>query len=86
MFWRKPVPADAGPLYPEVLAAMKGVQAYAQSHGGRIELVTVTPEGDVHLRLKGTCAGCPLATVTLKLGVERALRAQVPAVRKVVRL
>jgi len=51
--------------------------------GGDVELVEVK-DGVVKLRLKGSCAGCPMSTMTLKQGIERALKAQVPEVKEVV--
>jgi len=51
--------------------------------GGDVELVDVS-EGVVTLRLTGACGGCPMATVTLKQGIEQVLRKQVPEVKEVV--
>ncbi len=79
-------PADQGPLYPQVQGVMEDVQAYARSHGGRIELVGVSAEGIVTVRMGGACKGCPLADITLKLGIENQLRTLVPGVAKVVAL
>jgi Fe-S cluster biogenesis protein NfuA len=50
-----------------------------QMDGGDIELVDVV-DGLVRVRLVGACAGCPSATMTLKMGIERAIRAEVPEV------
>ena len=84
--FRRKAEIEQGPLYNEVKSAMKGVQAYARSHGGRIELIGVTEEGDVKVRLHGTCKSCPLSTVTLKLGVERELKSAIPGIRKVIQI
>ena len=65
---------------------MDAAKAYAQSHGGEIELKEVTDDGEVRVRLHGACRFCPIADVTLKLGVEEVLRRQVPGVRKVTRV
>ena len=54
-----------------------------QADGGDIELVDVK-DGVVSVRLKGACGGCPMATMTLKNGVERALKQQIPSVKEVV--
>jgi len=48
--------------------------------GGDIELVEVTGEGVVKLRLVGACHGCPSSMMTLKMGIERAIRAEVPEI------
>jgi Fe-S cluster biogenesis protein NfuA len=54
-----------------------------QADGGDVELVEVEG-GVVKLRLKGSCAGCPVATMTLKQGIERVLKEQIPEVKEVV--
>lgn len=51
--------------------------------GGDVELLDVSG-GVVKLRLAGACGGCPMATVTLRLGIERVLKEQVPEVKEVV--
>ncbi len=55
-----------------------------QMDGGDIELVDVTEEGTVKVRLRGACAGCPGATMTLKFGVEKILKQKVPGIKEVV--
>jgi Fe-S cluster biogenesis protein NfuA len=54
-----------------------------QADGGDIELVEVTDDGVVKVRLQGACHGCPGAAMTLKMGVERLLKANVPEVKSV---
>ena len=51
-----------------------------------MELVDVSPEGVVKVRLKGACGGCPMSTYTLKLGIERSLKQAVPEVKEVVQV
>ena len=51
--------------------------------GGNVELVNVN-DGTVELRLVGACAGCPMATMTLKMGIERILKQEIPEVKEVV--
>jgi Fe-S cluster biogenesis protein NfuA len=51
--------------------------------GGNVELVEVK-EGVVSVKLTGACAGCPMSTMTLKNGIERALKERVPGVKEVV--
>ncbi len=55
-----------------------------QSDGGDVELVDVDEAGIVQLRMHGACIGCPSATLTLKMGIERNLRQRVPEVSEVV--
>lgn len=54
-----------------------------QADGGDVEMVGVE-DGVVKLRLTGACAGCPMSTMTLKEGIERILKEQVPEVKEVV--
>jgi len=54
-----------------------------QADGGNIELVEVTEDNVVKVRLKGACAGCPGAKMTLRMGVERLLKQSVPEVARV---
>lgn len=55
-----------------------------QADGGDVELVSVEDDGTVKVRLTGACAGCPMSTMTLKNGIERALKDHIPEVKEVV--
>jgi Fe-S cluster biogenesis protein NfuA/nitrite reductase/ring-hydroxylating ferredoxin subunit len=55
-----------------VVEALDGVRPYLKSHGGNVELVSVE-DGVAHLRLEGSCHGCPSSTMTLKLTIEEAI-------------
>ncbi len=70
----------------EVLEAMREVNQYARTHGGSIELVELTDDGTVKVRLHGACKGCPISAITLKLGIEERLRIRLPSIRKVVQV
>ena len=59
------------------------IRPMLQADGGNIELVDVV-DGVVSVRLKGACAGCACAQMTLKMGVERALKEEIPEVKSVV--
>ena len=54
-----------------------------QSHGGGIDLVEVK-DNKIYVRLTGACGGCPMATMTMKAGVERALKAVFPELEAVI--
>ena len=54
-----------------------------QADGGDAELVEVTPDGVVKVRLTGACAGCPMAQITLQMGIERVLKERIPEVKVV---
>ena len=71
-------------LKEEVERSLDSVRPYLQADGGDVELVDVNDEGVVFVRLAGACRGCPGATMTLQMGVERILKQQVPEVKSVV--
>lgn len=60
------------------------IRPMLQGHGGDIELVEVTEDKTVKVRLQGACAGCPGARMTLKQGVERVMKDRIPEVKEVV--
>lgn len=60
------------------------IRPAVQSDGGDLELVDITPQGVVQIRLHGACVGCPSSTMTLQVGIERNLKAHVPEVQSVV--
>ena len=67
----------------KVEVALARIRPALQADGGDVELVEVEG-GVVKLKLKGSCAGCPMSTMTLKLGIERVLKEQIPGVKEVV--
>jgi Rrf2 family protein len=67
----------------EVEKALQDVRPALQADGGDIELVDVTEDGVVQVRLQGHCAGCPMSQMTLTHGVERHLKNVVPGVARV---
>jgi len=66
-----------------VEAVLEKIRPSLQADGGDIELVNITEDGVVEVRLKGACGGCPMATMTLKNGVERVLKAEIQEVKEV---
>ena len=67
----------------KIEAVINEIRPYLQADGGDIELVGVD-DGVVKVRLRGACAGCPGAQMTLRMGVERKLKEAVPEVKEVV--
>ncbi len=67
----------------KVEAALADVRPSLQRDGGDVELVEVTDGGVVKVRLTGACHGCPMAQMTLQMGIERYLKQQVPEVSAV---
>jgi Fe-S cluster biogenesis protein NfuA/nitrite reductase/ring-hydroxylating ferredoxin subunit len=66
-----------------VVEALDQVRPYLGSHAGGVELLGVDPAGVVHLRLEGSCDGCPSSTMTVKLAIERAIEEAAPEVTAV---
>ncbi len=54
-----------------------------QAHGGDVQLVEVTEDGTVKVQLQGACKGCPMATMTIRQGVEARLKQAIPEVKGV---
>jgi Fe-S cluster biogenesis protein NfuA len=67
----------------KVQAALERVRPALLADGGDVQLIDVK-DGVVTLRLTGACGGCPMATMTLRGGIERVLKEEVPEVKKVV--
>jgi len=64
----------------KVLAKLR---PYLQRDGGDIELVDVDEDGVVRVRLTGACVGCPMSQMTLKMGIERELKKEIPEIKRV---
>ena len=67
----------------DIQTALEKIRPALQADGGDVELVDFE-DGIVSVRLTGACGGCPMSTMTLKMGIERVLREQVPDVKEVV--
>ncbi|MFB3055682.1 MAG: NifU family protein [Ignavibacteriaceae bacterium] len=67
----------------EILKALESVRPFLQADNGDIELVDVTDDGIIKVRLLGECEKCPLSIMTLRAGIERSLMKQVPGVRRI---
>jgi len=64
--------------------ALKQIRPALQADGGDVEFVDVDENGEVKVRLTGACSGCPMSQMTLKQGVERLLKEQVPGITNVI--
>ena len=69
-----------GNLQSRVEATLDKIRPYLQADGGDIELVEITDDLIVKVKLKGACQGCPFSMQTLKGGVEQALMKEVPEI------
>jgi Fe-S cluster biogenesis protein NfuA len=66
-----------------ILTALDAIRPYLQADGGDVELVNITGDGIVEVRLTGACVDCPMSQMTLRAGVERALIREIPWIRRV---
>ncbi|MCX5856599.1 MAG: NifU family protein [Deltaproteobacteria bacterium] len=66
-----------------VQKAINQIRPNLQADGGDVELVDVAEDGVVKVRLTGACRGCPMSQVTLKMGIEKFLKKEVPEVKEV---
>jgi len=67
-----------------VEAALEKIRPSLQADGGDVELLEVTSDGIVKVKLTGACAGCPMRQMTLQMGIGRALKSEVPEIKEVV--
>lgn len=66
-----------------VQEALNKVRPQLQADGGDVELVEVNEGGVVKVRLTGACGGCPMSQMTLKMGIEKFLKQEIPEVDRV---
>lgn len=67
----------------KVEIALNKIRPALQADGGDVQLVDVTDDGVVKVKLTGACGGCPMSQMTLKMGIETVLKKEVPGVKKV---
>lgn len=67
----------------KVEKALDKIRPMLAADGGSVELVDVSDDGVVKVRLSGACGCCPMSSMTLKMGIERILKQEVPEVKKV---
>ena len=70
----------------KVEQALNKIRPQLQQDGGDVKLVEVTPDGVVKVKLTGACGGCPMSQMTLKMGIEKVIKQEVPEVKEVVSL
>lgn len=70
-------------LKEKVEQALNKVRPSLQADGGDVQLVEVAENGVVKVRLTGACGGCPMSQMTLKMGIEKVLKQDVPEVTRV---
>jgi len=70
----------------KVQEVLELIRPALQADGGDVELVDVSDDGIVSVKLTGACGSCPMSTMTLKMGIERTLRDKLPEVKEVVQV
>jgi len=70
-------------LKERVESALNKVRPSLQADGGDVQLIDVDEQGVVKVRLTGACGGCPMSQMTLKMGIEKILKQNVPEVTRV---
>ncbi|WP_243372484.1 NifU family protein [Geotalea sp. SG265] len=68
----------------EVKKVLDMIRPSLQADGGDVELVDVSDDGKVRVKLVGACGHCPMSTMTLKMGIEKTLKEKVPGVTEVI--
>jgi Fe-S cluster biogenesis protein NfuA len=76
--------ANEHPLQAQVISELEQVRPNLQADGGDVEFVSMDDNGVVQVRLQGACGCCPMAQMTLKMGIERHLKSKIPGVTEVV--
>jgi Fe-S cluster biogenesis protein NfuA len=76
--------SDNKNIQERVIKALNRVRPYLQSDGGDIELIEITDDLSVKVKLTGACHGCPFSMQTLKAGVEQAIMKEVPEIKGVI--
>jgi Fe-S cluster biogenesis protein NfuA len=70
-------------LKEQVQQALEKIRPALQRDGGDVELVDVTEDNVVKVKLQGACGGCPMSQMTLKMGIEKVVKQAVPEVKSV---
>ncbi|MCG2747522.1 MAG: NifU family protein [Desulfobulbaceae bacterium] len=74
---------EVSPMREKVQEALNKVRPTLQKDGGDVVLIDVTNDGVVKVQLTGACRGCPMSQVTLKEGIEKFLKSEVPEITAV---
>ncbi|MGD0339677.1 MAG: NifU family protein [Bacteroidota bacterium] len=70
-------------LQERVKKVLESIRPYLKADGGDVDLVKITDDGIVSVHLIGACGSCPMAMMTLRAGIERALMREIPEVKRV---
>jgi Fe-S cluster biogenesis protein NfuA len=70
-------------LEQKIEIALNSMRPFLQADGGDVELVDITDEMEVQLRLLGNCSSCSMSSMTMKAGIENGLKSAIPQITKV---
>lgn len=70
-------------LFTQVSAALDKIRPYLEADGGNVKIVEINDQNVVIIELLGACSSCPMSTMTMKAGVEEAIKREVPEIRSV---
>jgi Fe-S cluster biogenesis protein NfuA len=68
----------------QVQKALDSIRTSLQADGGDVELIDVSADGVVKVKLTGACHGCPMSQMTLKMGIEKIIKKQVPEIKEII--
>lgn len=68
----------------KVEQVLEKIRPMLQADGGNVDLVEVTDDGVVKLKLTGSCGCCPMSQMTLKMGIEKLLKEEIPEIKEVI--
>lgn len=68
----------------DIKKELENIRPHLQADGGDVELIEVSDDGVVKVKLLGACGGCPMSKMTLKMGIEKRLKSIIPGVKEVV--
>lgn len=67
----------------QVKKALEKIRPSLQADGGDVQLIEVSEDGIVKVKLTGACRGCPMSQLTLKMGIEKELKKAIPGIKEV---
>jgi Fe-S cluster biogenesis protein NfuA len=76
--------SDKKAIIENIKHAIEEVRPYLKADGGDVELVELTSDNTVKVRLTGACDGCPFSMMTLRAGIEQAIRKKFPELKELV--
>lgn len=76
--------SDKNAIIENIKHAIEEVRPYLKADGGDVELVELTSDNTVKVRLTGACDGCPFSMMTLRAGIEQAIRKKFPDLKELI--